>query len=207
MTPNVRPVGDRILVESVQEKENKGKKGEIIIPDTAKEKPMESLVVALGTGKTDDKGKKIPFDVKKLDRYPCFCQRHSIFIRTSAADQFDQSHGVVAFVDEARYNPRHGASSIATGNDNYGADGKARWEVDLVRQWLKNTGIEELGFGLSADSHTWALLVRADSQHYQTDVGRAFQMEMLKASLDDALRGAWRTACELTRNPRAQPSG
>src|SRR5438309_11519116 len=68
MSPNVRPVGDRILVESVQEKENKGKKGEIIIPDTAKEKPMESLVVALGTGKTDDKGKKIPFDVKKGDR-------------------------------------------------------------------------------------------------------------------------------------------
>ena len=38
MSPNVRPVGDRILVESVEEKENKGKKGEIIIPDTAKEK-------------------------------------------------------------------------------------------------------------------------------------------------------------------------
>jgi hypothetical protein len=96
--------------------------------------------------------------------------------------------------------------AVVFGNDNYGADGKARWEVDLVRQWLKNTGIEELGFGLSADSHTWALLVRADSQHYQTDVGRAFQMEMLKASLDDALRGAWRTACELARNPGAQPA-
>jgi len=61
-------VGDRILVESVQEKENKGKKGEIIIPDTAKEKPMESVVVALGTGKTDDNGRKVPFEVKKGDR-------------------------------------------------------------------------------------------------------------------------------------------
>ena len=68
MSPNVRPVGDRILVESVQEKENKGKKGEIIIPDTAKEKPMESVVVALGTGKTGDNGKKVPFEVKKGDR-------------------------------------------------------------------------------------------------------------------------------------------
>jgi chaperonin GroES len=68
MTQNVRPVGDRILVEAVEEKENKGKKGEIIIPETAKEKPMESMVVALGTGKTDDQGKKVPFDVKKGDR-------------------------------------------------------------------------------------------------------------------------------------------
>jgi chaperonin GroES len=68
MTPNVRPVGDRILVDAIEEKENKGKKGAIIIPDTAKEKPMESLVVALGTGKTDDNGKKIPFEVKKGDR-------------------------------------------------------------------------------------------------------------------------------------------
>jgi len=61
-------VGDRILVESVEEKENKGKKGEIIIPDTAKEKPMESVVVALGSGKTDDNGRKVPFEVKKGDR-------------------------------------------------------------------------------------------------------------------------------------------
>ena len=68
MAPNVRPVGDRILVQAVEEKENKGKKGEIIIPDTAKEKPMESVVVALGTGKTDDNGKKVPFEVRKGDR-------------------------------------------------------------------------------------------------------------------------------------------
>ena len=59
MALNVKPLGDRILVEAVEEKENKGKKGGIIIPDTAKEKPMESLVIALGTGKIDDKGKKV----------------------------------------------------------------------------------------------------------------------------------------------------
>jgi chaperonin GroES len=66
MALNVKPVGDRILVEAVEEKETK--KGGIIIPDTAKEKPMESVVVALGTGKTDDNGKKLPFEVKKGDR-------------------------------------------------------------------------------------------------------------------------------------------
>lgn len=68
MTLKVRPIGDRILAEPVEEKEAKGKKGGIIIPDTAKEKPMESVVVAVGTGKTGDDGKKIPFEVKKGDR-------------------------------------------------------------------------------------------------------------------------------------------
>jgi len=55
-------------VEPVEEKENKAKKGAIIIPDTAKEKPTEGLVVAVGTGKTDDNGRKVPFEVKKGDR-------------------------------------------------------------------------------------------------------------------------------------------
>ena len=66
MAINVKPLGDRILVEPAEEKETK--KGGIIIPDSAKEKPTESIVVALGTGKTDDNGKKVPFEVKKGDR-------------------------------------------------------------------------------------------------------------------------------------------
>ena len=66
MAINLKPLGDRVLVEPVEEKETK--KGGIIIPDTAKEKPMESVIVALGTGKTNDDGKKIPFEVKKGDR-------------------------------------------------------------------------------------------------------------------------------------------
>jgi len=66
MAVNLKPLGDRVLVEPVEEKETK--KGGIIIPDTAKEKPTEGLVVALGTGKTDDNGKKVPFEVKKGDR-------------------------------------------------------------------------------------------------------------------------------------------
>ena len=66
MAINLKPLGDRVLVEPVEEKEVK--KGGIIIPDTAKEKPTEGIVRALGTGKTDDEGKKIAFEVKVGDR-------------------------------------------------------------------------------------------------------------------------------------------
>ena len=66
MSVNLKPLGDRVLVEPVEEKEVK--KGGIIIPDTAKEKPTEGLIIALGTGKTDDNGKKVPFEAKKGDR-------------------------------------------------------------------------------------------------------------------------------------------
>ena len=63
---NVKPLGDRVLVQPVEQEEVK--KGGIIIPDTAKEKPQEGKVVAIGTGKRDDSGKLIPFEVKKGDR-------------------------------------------------------------------------------------------------------------------------------------------
>ncbi len=62
---NIKPLGDRVLVQALEEKEVK--KGGIIIPDTAKEKPQEGKVVALGTGKRDDDGKLIEFTVKKGD--------------------------------------------------------------------------------------------------------------------------------------------
>ena len=63
---SVKPLGDRVLVQPVEEQEVK--KGGIIIPDTAKEKPQEGKVIALGTGKRDEDGKLIPFEVKKGDR-------------------------------------------------------------------------------------------------------------------------------------------
>lgn len=66
MALNIKPLGDRILVEPAEEKEVK--KGGIIIPETAKEKPHEGIVRVLGTGKTDDEGKKIAFEVKVGDR-------------------------------------------------------------------------------------------------------------------------------------------
>jgi chaperonin GroES len=63
MAVNVKPLGDRVLVKPIEAAETK--KGGIIIPDTAKEKPQEGEVVALGTGKRDDDGKLIEFTVKK----------------------------------------------------------------------------------------------------------------------------------------------
>ena len=61
-----RPLHDRVVVKRVEEE---GKtKGGIIIPDTAKEKPMEGEIVAVGPGARDDKGTLVPLDVKKGDR-------------------------------------------------------------------------------------------------------------------------------------------
>jgi chaperonin GroES len=62
----VRPLHDRILVERLEEQEVK--KGGIIIPDTAKEKPQEGKVIAAGNGKVGKDGKKTPLDVKAGDR-------------------------------------------------------------------------------------------------------------------------------------------
>ena len=66
MAINLKPLGDRVLVEPAEEKETK--KGGIIIPDSAKEKPQEGIVRVLGTGKTGEDGKKIAFEVKVGDR-------------------------------------------------------------------------------------------------------------------------------------------
>ncbi len=62
----IRPLGDRILVKRIKEEEKT--KGGIIIPDTAKEKPQEGKVVAVGRGKKTDEGKVIPLDVKAGDK-------------------------------------------------------------------------------------------------------------------------------------------
>jgi chaperonin GroES len=63
---NIRPLHDRIIVNRLDEGEQKI--GGIIIPDSAKEKPQQGTVVAAGTGKTKDGGKRIPLDVKTGDR-------------------------------------------------------------------------------------------------------------------------------------------
>jgi chaperonin GroES len=62
----VRPLQDRVLVRRVAEEEKT--KGGIIIPDTAKEKPAEGEIIAVGTGRYDDEGKLRPLTVKKGDR-------------------------------------------------------------------------------------------------------------------------------------------
>jgi chaperonin GroES len=63
---NVHPLADRILVRRIEEEETK--RGGIIIPDTAKEKPMQGEIVAVGPGKLDEKGNRVQLDVKKGDR-------------------------------------------------------------------------------------------------------------------------------------------
>ncbi len=62
----IKPLGDRVLVKPMEVGE--GKKGGIIIPDSAKEKPQEGKVVAVGPGKKTDDGKVLPMNVKKGDR-------------------------------------------------------------------------------------------------------------------------------------------
>ena len=65
MAPNITPLHDRVLVRRLAEKETA--RGGIIIPDTAKEKPHEGEVIAVGAGKIE-KGRRIPLDVKVGDR-------------------------------------------------------------------------------------------------------------------------------------------
>jgi hypothetical protein len=77
------------------------------------------------------------------------------------------------------------------GNDNYLADFRVRREVELIRQRLRDAFAEEVGFGLSQDGYSWALLVRVDGGRYQTAAGKAFQKELLRAFLDDAVQNAW----------------
>jgi len=60
----IRPLQDRILVERIEEEV---KKGGIIIPDSAKEKPQQGKVIAVGSGRVDDKGNRIAMEVKKGD--------------------------------------------------------------------------------------------------------------------------------------------
>jgi chaperonin GroES len=65
-TMKVKPLGDRILVRRVEEEEVQ--RGGIIIPDTAKEKPQQGEVLAVGPGRLNDDGKRIPLEVKTGDR-------------------------------------------------------------------------------------------------------------------------------------------
>lgn len=63
---NIKPLADRVLVKPIEEQEVK--KGGIIIPDTAKEKPMEGEIIEVGAGRYTDDGKMVDLEVKKGDR-------------------------------------------------------------------------------------------------------------------------------------------
>lgn len=64
---NIKPLADRVLVQPLETEESKSAGG-IIIPDTAKEKPQEGTIVALGPGRVDENGKAIPMNVKVGDK-------------------------------------------------------------------------------------------------------------------------------------------
>ncbi len=80
------------------------------------------------------------------------------------------------------------------GNDNYISEARARREVELIRQRVREIGAEEVGFGLSQDGYTWALLVCCDDHRFRTDTGRALQRELMKITLEEAVSLAWQRA-------------
>jgi hypothetical protein len=97
-----------------------------------------------------------------------------------------------------RYSNEETVAVAVFGNDHYSTDEQVRREVDLIRERLKDASIAEVGFGLSPDGVTWALLLKVGNDVCQTVAGRAFQVEMVKALLDDIITGAWRAAGDLS---------
>jgi hypothetical protein len=101
------------------------------------------------------------------------------------------------FVDDSEQPPRlvDDAPLVVGvfGNDNYRDDPKTRREVELVRQRLRDLPeVVEMGFGLSQDGQTWAMLVATDKDRYHTQAGQVFQKEMLKAALEMVVWNSWR---------------
>src|ERR1039457_5994944 len=113
----VRPLYDRILVKRIEAKEQV--RGGIIIPDTAKEKPMEAKVEAVGEGKFDDNGKRIPLDVKKGDR---------ILIGKYAGTEIkiEDVELLILREDEvlAIVETKEGGNEMAANNSTYGEDAR-----------------------------------------------------------------------------------
>jgi hypothetical protein len=115
----------------------------------------------------------------------CFLPRGAVPVRL-----IEETNGRIHFVED-------GSAVVGVfGNDNYLADAKARREVELMREQLRESDAEEVGFGLSRDGFSWALLVRVNDTHYTTAAGKTLQKELLKIFLEDAVYRAWRHACE-----------
>jgi chaperonin GroES len=68
MTLNIKPLADRVVVEPLEEEVQTFASGQLVLPDTAKEKPQQGKVLAVGPGRLDDDGKRIPLDVQVGDR-------------------------------------------------------------------------------------------------------------------------------------------
>jgi len=93
----VRPLNDRVLVLRVEEEQKSA--GGIIIPDTAKEKPLEGKIVAAGPGKMGDDGKRVPLEVKKGDRI-LFSKYAGSEIKIDGVEQlFMREEDILAILD------------------------------------------------------------------------------------------------------------
>jgi hypothetical protein len=70
-------------------------------------------------------------------------------------------------------------------------------ELKLIREHMENLGLEELGFGVSADRCCWAIAAKADNRRFQTEPGKALHLQLLKIDLNHAIRTAWEATLEL----------
>jgi chaperonin GroES len=68
MAMNIKPLGDRVVVEPLEKDVETFAGGQLVLPDTAKEKPQQGKILAVGPGRLDEDGKRIPMDVKVDDR-------------------------------------------------------------------------------------------------------------------------------------------
>ncbi len=87
----------------------------------------------------------------------------------------------------------HDSSLIAGafGND-YALGELAQYEVELIRTELRKAALEELGFGVSADGSSWAMLIAERADDLRTAAGKAFRQEMLAMLLGEVVWGAWK---------------
>jgi chaperonin GroES len=67
MNPNIKPLADRVVVQPLEEEVQTFAGGQLVLPDTAKEKPQQGTVLAVGPGRLDENGKRIPMEVKVGD--------------------------------------------------------------------------------------------------------------------------------------------
>jgi chaperonin GroES len=68
MTLNLKPLGDRVIVEPIEKDEETFAGGALVLPETAREKPQQGKIIAAGPGKKDDEGRRIPMDVEEGQR-------------------------------------------------------------------------------------------------------------------------------------------
>jgi hypothetical protein len=115
---------------------------------------------------------------QEMLRYRPFVERGAVPIRCGAENPILEEGSLVVGV---------------FGNERDDGGRPAQGEVDKVRNRFKDAGMQELGFGLSEDGFTWALLFEAEKDHYQTVAGRELQKELLAILLQDVILEARRS--------------